>query len=244
MFVITCRKRDICSLCILKVESFVHQFERDTKITISTSLIDLVLFIYAHPITINCKYENITENISFCCITDWNSVRLKVKNTFDPLPVLTFEHAGKQKMVSQINCDNELHESNNKIFTIMIENYIHFEFQMPYFAALISKELFNECISKAVTYILSGQDADAGHIFTLDKEAIEISEINVRPNDTNPKRIKVIGWIKCGHEHRQIFITALELAQRSRKICKQIANKISVRRTKIRIQQFSTRFAN
>eukprot|EP01083_Nonionella_stella_P109503 319378_1 len=137
--------------------------------------------------------------------------------------------------------------SDNELPTVATKDavcHIDFEFQMPYHEPLTSKDLLEECISTATSDVLATQRTSNGQILTLEHNAIEIPEIDLRPNETNPKRIKVCGWITCSDNQRQTYMDALQLAQKSRKISKAIANKTDVKRTKITIQQFSTRFSN
>ena len=121
--------------------------------------------------------------------------------------------------------------------------HIDFEFQMPYHDPLNSRELISGCIVSALNDVL-GSSQNNGQTLSIGSNDIAIPEIDLRPNESNPRRIKVGGWITCKDLHRQRYIEALQLAQQSRKISKQMAERTNVKGSKIQIQSFQTKFSN
>ena len=124
------------------------------------------------------------------------------------------------------------------------ECHIDFEFQMPYHDPLNSRELISECVISALNDILSGLSQNNAQSLSIGPENIRIPEIDLRPNEDNPRRIKVGGWITCKDLHRQKYIDALQLAQQSRKIAKQMAERTNIKGSKIQILSFQTKFSN
>lgn len=124
------------------------------------------------------------------------------------------------------------------------ECHIDFEFQMAYHDPLNSRELISECFISALNDILSGLSQNNAQSLSIGPENIQIPEIDLRPNEDNPRRIKVGGWITCKDLHRQKYIDALQLAQQSRKISKQMAERTNIKGNKIQIQSFQTKFSN
>ena len=122
--------------------------------------------------------------------------------------------------------------------------YIDFEFQCRYHEPLRSKELLQVCIQSAVNEVLS--TIQRGQIPQLADDDIDIPEIDLRANESNPSlsKLKVRGYITCKDRHRQVYEEALQLAQQSRKISKQIVERTDIKKTQMQIQQFSTKYSN
>ena len=124
------------------------------------------------------------------------------------------------------------------------ECHIDFEFQMPYHDPLNSRELISQCVISSLNDVLSGSSQNNAQSLSIGSNDIEIPEIDIRPSEDNPRRIKVGGWITCKDLHRQKYIDALALAQQSRKISKQMAERTNIKGSKIQIQSFQTKFSN
>eukprot|EP01084_Bolivina_argentea_P024419 45498_1 len=124
-YTITCRKVDISLYCISVLNAFINAFERETNRInpISQGIIDLILFMYAKPIAIKIKYENITKHFLFCVASDeWDSIELKIIYEFDQLSKiksLHYQHGDKKLIVSPDNCKSVLTSNVDKTFHVI-----------------------------------------------------------------------------------------------------------------------------
>eukprot|EP01083_Nonionella_stella_P310233 1101517_1 len=129
--------------------------------------------------------------------------------------------------------------STNELPTIAPRDavcYIDFEFQMPYHEPLKNVALLQDCLSIATNDVLTG----AGH----QELELKAEDFNLQDIDHTNKRIKIGGWVECKDQHRQILMEALRVAQKGRKISHQIIERTGIKRSKVSIQQFSTKYSN
>eukprot|EP00484_Ammonia_sp_Unknown_P025463 CAMPEP_0197027260 /NCGR_PEP_ID=MMETSP1384-20130603/7205_1 /TAXON_ID=29189 /ORGANISM="Ammonia sp." /LENGTH=1203 /DNA_ID=CAMNT_0042456083 /DNA_START=121 /DNA_END=3732 /DNA_ORIENTATION=- len=120
------------------------------------------------------------------------------------------------------------------------ECYIDFEFQVPFFDALNSRELLAECIATATNEVLQPSPQN----LQIRDGEISIEELMLRPNESTPRFLGVVGWIRCKDRQRQIYMEALQVAQKNRKISKRLAEQSNISRNKIQLAQFNSHFSN
>ena len=112
-------------------------------------------------------------------------------------------------------------------FVIPVQNIDH---------TLLTVHLLQKCIAAATREILSEETV-------LSAEQINIS-IELKPDDLKPRQLVVKGWISTTNAQRKLYIDALILAQKSKKLSRQISDRTSIKKTKITIQAFATKFSN
>merc|ERR1712130_245592 len=78
----------------------------------------------------------------------------------------------------------------------------------------------------------------------LSEDRINIKPFQYKPNPSNPRQIMVNGHITVKDQQRKLYEDALKLAQKTKKLSKQIADRINVKRTKITISSFSISISN
>eukprot|EP01084_Bolivina_argentea_P059063 107812_1 len=94
--------------------------------------------------------------------------------------------------------------------------HIDFAFQLPcYYDALTSHTLLIAAIANTMTDILSKANS-----LQLQPSDVQIDELDLRPNDINPQRIKIHGWFKCQDIHRKTYMKTLNYIQQTRKLSK------------------------
>ena len=121
--------------------------------------------------------------------------------------------------------------------------HIHFEFQMAYHKPLDSKRLVSECIISAVNDVFTSVQTTNQLALSLTNNDIVILEFLLKPNESNPRQIKVRGFIKCKDEHRKQYLDALQLARNSRKIAKELAEEAHINALKIKLLHFQTKYS-
>ena len=109
-----------------------------------------------------------------------------------------------------------------------------FEFQMKYHEPLTNHWTLQECISSAVNAVMIEYERD----LSLSITEINISSIDLKPNETKPRLMRIEGNFRCKVMQKDMFITALKVAHESRKISSQFARKTKVSKLKVGTRQF------
>ena len=126
--------------------------------------------------------------------------------------------------------------------------YIDFEFRIAYHQPLYSKDLFTECIAAGMneTFLQTAKlKIDGDEQLSTSANDISIIQIDLIPNESNPIRIEVSGYLTCKDEDKQKYLDALQMAAFDlRKISKQLSDRTNIKSSKLRLSQFVTKISD
>merc|ERR1712157_577247 len=106
-----------------------------------------------------------------------------------------------------------------------------------YHQALHNDHILQESIETAVSEMLHIRP-DKSEELSLTGSSINITAIDLSPNATKPRDMRISGAFRCKVVHKKEFMDALNAAKRQRRISGQFAERANVKKGKVAVQQF------
>jgi len=114
--------------------------------------------------------------------------------------------------------------------------HIDFEFQIKYDERLNKRDLLLASILEATNAMLQTD-------ITISADNVAIPEIDLKPDESSPRFIKVAGWLTCKSSEKDEVMVALEAAKTNKKLSKTMAAKAGVKPNRVAMMQFKLRFS-